>query len=57
MSADTNRKRALRYRELALREADKDRASLLNRIADEAERGVLYTVERLYIGTSIAIKG
>jgi hypothetical protein len=35
--------RALRYRQLALREQDKAKAALLNQIADEAERGVLVT--------------
>jgi hypothetical protein len=47
MSTDKDHARALRYRRLALAEADKDRASLLNRIADEAERGVLCTVDRI----------
>ena len=56
MSAEKNHKRALRYRELALREADKDRADLLNRIAMEAEQGVLCTVDRTTAATSIAIK-
>jgi hypothetical protein len=35
--------RAIRYRQLALREPDKSKAALLNLIADEAERGVLVT--------------
>ena len=35
--------RAIRYRELALKESDEDRARLLNLLADEAERGVLVT--------------
>jgi hypothetical protein len=48
MSTDKNHARALRYRKLALAEADKDRALLLNRLADEAERGVLCTLDRLY---------
>ena len=39
--------RAVRYRQLALRETDKSKAAVLNRIADEAERGVLVTVERI----------
>ena len=38
--------RAVRYRQLALREADGSRAALLNLIADEAERGVLVTSDR-----------
>ena len=39
--------RAVRYRQLALREMDKSKAALLNKIADEAERGVLITTERV----------
>ena len=39
--------RAVRYRQLALREMDKSKAALLNKIADEAERGVLITIERV----------
>jgi hypothetical protein len=35
--------RAIRYRQLVLREVDKARTALLNTIADEAERGVLVT--------------
>jgi hypothetical protein len=35
--------RALRYRELAMAEQDRAKAAILNRIADEAERGVLCT--------------
>jgi hypothetical protein len=38
----------LRYRELALASVDKDQAETLNRIADEAERGVLCTVDGLH---------
>jgi hypothetical protein len=38
--------RAIRYRQLALREADRSKAALLNLIADEAERGVLVTSDR-----------
>ena len=33
--------RVMRYRRLAVSEADAQRASVLQRIADEAERGVL----------------
>jgi len=40
--------RAIRYRQLALREADQSRAALLNLIADEADRGVLVTSDRSY---------
>jgi SAM-dependent MidA family methyltransferase len=35
--------RAVRYRRLALAETDPQRAQLLQRIAEEAERGVLVT--------------
>jgi hypothetical protein len=38
--------RAVRYRRLALAEPDKANAALLHKIADEAERGVLCTVNR-----------
>jgi hypothetical protein len=47
MVTEKNHARALRYRELALAEADNDKAGLLNRLADEAERGLLYTTRRL----------
>jgi hypothetical protein len=48
MSTEVNRERALRYRALALAAADPERANLLNKIADEAERGVLVSTERRY---------
>jgi hypothetical protein len=38
--------RSTRYRRLALAERDVDNARLLRLIADEADRGVLFTVER-----------
>jgi len=38
--------RAVRYRRLALVEQDNETAQLLRLIADEADRGVLFTVER-----------
>jgi hypothetical protein len=38
--------RAVRYRQLALRETDRSRTALLNLIAHEAERGVLVTWDR-----------
>jgi hypothetical protein len=41
-----NHDRAVRYRRLALAELDKNKAALLQKIADEAERGVLCTVDR-----------
>jgi hypothetical protein len=38
---ERSHKRAKRYRQLALAEHDQARATLLQRLADEAERGVL----------------
>ena len=38
--------RAIRYHRLALAEQDNERAQLLRLVADEADRGVLFTVER-----------
>jgi hypothetical protein len=46
---DKNQQRAVRYRRLALAEPDKAKAALLFKIADEAERGVLCTVDRTTI--------
>ena len=37
--------RAVRYRRLALAEEDKERADLLYKLADEADKGVLVTAE------------
>jgi hypothetical protein len=54
MSAENNHARAVRYRKLALSELDKDKAGLLNRIADEAEQGVLCTADN--IGSSPTVK-
>ena len=45
MNIEKNRQRALRYRKLALAEPDRDKADLLNQIADEAERGILCTAD------------
>jgi len=45
MSTEKNHARASRYRKLALAELDKEKSGLLNRIADEAEQGVLCTVD------------
>jgi hypothetical protein len=42
-----NHVRAVRYRQLALAEDDKGRADFLRQIADEAEQGVLCTVDWL----------
>ena len=47
MSTEQAHARAVRYRRLALIEADRDKATLLNRIADEAEQGLLHTVDRI----------
>jgi hypothetical protein len=44
--SDKNHDRAIRYRRLALAEPDKSKAALLQKIADEAERGVLCTVDQ-----------
>ena len=54
MTDEKNHARAVRYRRLALAEADKYKAGLLNRIADEAERGILCTVDRLYHSPPVA---
>jgi len=43
---DKKHDRAVRYRRLALTEPDKAKAALLQKIADEAERGVLCTVDQ-----------
>ena len=37
--------RAVRYRRLALAEEDKEKADLLYKLADEADKGVLATAE------------
>jgi hypothetical protein len=37
--------RAVRYRRLALVEQDNEKAQLLRLLADEADRGILFTVE------------
>ncbi len=42
--------RAVRYRQLALAETDSAKADLLCLLAEEAERDVLCTVDRLYDG-------
>lgn len=39
--------RAVRYRRLALAESDPEKARLLRLIADEADRGVLVTTDRM----------
>ena len=45
-----NHVRAVRYRQLALAEPDKAKAAILNQIADEAERDVLCTVDKMESG-------
>ena len=40
-----NQERAVRYRRLAMAEPNQENAALLQRLADEAERGVLCTAE------------
>jgi hypothetical protein len=47
-----NHARAVRYRQLALAEPDKTKAALLYKIADEAERDVLCTVDRTHVGVT-----
>jgi hypothetical protein len=44
--SDKKHDRAVRYRRLALAEPDEAKAALLQKIADEAERGVLCTVDQ-----------
>lgn len=46
LSAMTN-SRAVRYRRLALAEEDRAKADLLLKLADESDRGILCTAERL----------
>jgi hypothetical protein len=46
-----NRNRAIRYRRLAFAERDECKAAFLRKLAEEAERGVLCTVDQMY-GTS-----
>ena len=41
-----NQERAVRYRRLAMAEPNQENAALLQRLADEAERGVLCTAEQ-----------
>jgi hypothetical protein len=48
MSSSKNHTRALRYRQLALAEADRSKADLLYKLADEAERDVLCTSDWMH---------
>jgi hypothetical protein len=50
-----NHMRAARYRALALTEKDQARANLLDRLAGEAEHGVLCTVRHLRLVHSAEI--
>ena len=43
-----NLNRAIRYRRLALAEPDERKAAFLRELAEEADRGVLWTVDRLH---------
>jgi hypothetical protein len=52
--SDKNHDRAVRYRRLALAEPDRSKAALLLKIADEAERGVLCTVDEKQFVPDIA---
>jgi hypothetical protein len=45
--------RAARYRRLALSEPDKEKARLLHLLAEEAEQGTLWTVDRLSSFSSV----
>jgi hypothetical protein len=42
-----NQNRARRYRRLAVAEPDECKAALLRKLAEEAERGVLCTVDQM----------
>ena len=50
-----NHTRALKYRKLALQEPDKEKAQLLQLLADEADRGVLCSVEWTRHGSTIEV--
>jgi hypothetical protein len=43
--ASSNHSRAVRYRQLALGEPDRAKADMLYKLADEAERNVLFTTD------------
>jgi hypothetical protein len=45
--------RAVRYRRLALAEADTAKADLLHKLADESDRGLLCTAEWLSVRRSV----
>jgi hypothetical protein len=48
--------RVVRYRRLALAEPDKEKGQLLQLIADEAERGVLCSVDWTRHGSKVEIQ-
>jgi hypothetical protein len=50
-----NQSRVLRYRKLALQEPDKEKAQLLQLLADEADRGVLCSVDWTRHGSTIEV--
>jgi hypothetical protein len=50
-----NQSRALKYRKLALQEPDKEKAQLLQLLADEADRDVLCSVEWTRLGSKIEV--
>jgi hypothetical protein len=43
-----NLNRAIRYRRLAIAEPDECKAAFLRKLAEEADRGLLWTVDRLH---------
>ena len=43
--------RVARYRRLALLEPDKEKSRILQQLAEEAERGILCTVDRPFAST------
>jgi hypothetical protein len=43
-----NHNRAIRYRRLAFAERDECKAAFLRKLAEEAERGLLCTVDQMY---------
>jgi hypothetical protein len=51
-----NQSPVLRYRKLALQEPDKEKAQLLQLLADEADRGVLCAVEWTRHGSTIEVQ-
>jgi hypothetical protein len=54
---ERSHRRVTRYRKLALMERDQARASLLHRLAEEAERGVLCVAPHVLAIRAIAMPG